>query len=121
LKVGAVLIRVLRAVQFSEQRIRVAWRRRTRASFETASARTVAKEVDYVGSVPFGLASESEIELLTSAILPVVALMLMSPVMFAELERETIRAADASCTRKYSPGANRAAERLFVGPARARS
>ena len=48
LEVGAVLIRVLRAVQFSEQRIRVAWRRRTRASFETTRARTVAKEVDYV-------------------------------------------------------------------------
>src|ERR1041385_2373692 len=58
------------------------------------------------GSVPFGQLPLSEIELLTSAILPVVALMLMSPVIFAETGKgEPLAPPDASCTRKYSPGA----------------
>src|SRR6476619_64679 len=58
------------------------------------------------GSVPLGQAPLSEIELLTSAILPVVALMLISPVMFGETGRvEPLAPPDASCTRKYSPGA----------------
>ena len=56
--------------------------------------------------MPFGQLLLSEIELLTSAILPVVALMLISPVMFAETGRaEPLAPPDASATRKYSPGA----------------
>src|SRR5690349_22022625 len=58
------------------------------------------------GSVPFGQLPLNEIELLTRAILPVVALMLMSPVMFAVTGNgEPFAPLDASCTRKYSPGA----------------
>src|SRR5690242_19155340 len=48
LEVVAVLIRVLTTVLFTEQCGRVAWRRRTRAPFETARTRTVADEVDDV-------------------------------------------------------------------------
>ena len=48
LKVVAVLICVLCAVLFPEQRGRVTWRGRTRAAFETTRARAVADEVDDV-------------------------------------------------------------------------
>src|SRR6185369_16371012 len=58
------------------------------------------------GSAPFGQLPLSEIELLTSATLPVVALMLMSPVMFALTgSAAPFAPPDASETRKYSPGA----------------
>src|SRR5262245_16373090 len=58
------------------------------------------------GSTPFGQLPLSETELLTSAILPVVALMLMSPVMVALTGNGAPFAPpDASWTRKYSPGA----------------
>src|ERR1041384_4232121 len=58
------------------------------------------------GSTPFGQLPVNEIELLTSAILPVVALRFMSPVMFAETgSAEPFAPPEASATRKYSPGA----------------
>src|SRR6185369_5778300 len=49
LEVVAVLICVLTAVLFPEQRSRIARRRRTRGAFETARARTVTDEVDDAG------------------------------------------------------------------------
>src|SRR3982751_2411896 len=45
LEIIAVLICILRTVQLSEQRIRVARRRRARASFEATRTRTVTDEV----------------------------------------------------------------------------
>src|SRR5688500_18147992 len=58
------------------------------------------------GSIPFGQLPLSEIELLTSATLPVVALMLMSPEMFGRTGNDAPFAPpDANRTRKYSPGA----------------
>src|ERR1051326_971739 len=58
------------------------------------------------GSTPFGQLPLSEIELLTSAILPVVALMFVSPAMFGETGSDAPFAPpEASETRKYSPGA----------------
>src|SRR5687767_14643023 len=58
------------------------------------------------GSTPFGQLPLSEIELLTSATLPVVALMLMSPEMFGRTGNGAPFAPpDASRTGKYSPGA----------------
>src|ERR1044072_2335697 len=58
------------------------------------------------GSTPFGQLPLNEIELLTSAIFPVVALMLMSPEMFAETgSDEPFARPEASDARKYSPGA----------------
>src|SRR5215212_7877269 len=58
------------------------------------------------GSVPFGQLPLNEIELLTSATFPVVALMLISPVMFALTgSAAPFAPPDASWTRKYSPEA----------------
>src|SRR6185369_6572580 len=58
------------------------------------------------GSTPFGHEPDRLTELLTRASLPVVALMLMSPVMFALTgSAAPFEPPDASWTRKYSPGA----------------
>ena len=58
------------------------------------------------GSAPFGQLPLSETELLTRATLPVVALMLISPLIFAMAGSDAPFAPpDASWTRKYSPGA----------------
>ncbi len=57
------------------------------------------------GSLPFGQLPLNEIELLTSATLPVVALMLMSPEMLGVTGSGEPFAPGASATRKYSPGA----------------
>ena len=56
------------------------------------------------GSIPFGQLPLSETELLTSAILPVVALMFMSPEMFGNTGSEEPFVPPSS-TKKYSPGA----------------
>src|SRR5215213_2187061 len=58
------------------------------------------------GSEPFGQLPLSETALLTSATLPVLALMLISPEILADTgSGEPFAPPDASATRKYSPAA----------------